>query len=151
MTLPWRPETMPTLTLSRIAKTLLKIVDDGLRPVGITSAQLPVLVALKNGESLTQKTLAQRAGVEQPSMAQLLTRMERDNLIRREPSPSDGRSSLVLLTDHALGLLEPGRDVLRLIDNDACAGFTDTERATLASLLARMAENLDDTPEKTSD
>jgi DNA-binding MarR family transcriptional regulator len=138
----WHPEAMPALAVNRIARMLLKLEDERLKPVGVTSSQLPVLVALKNGERRTQKELAQLAGVEQPSMAQLLARMERDNLVRREPSPDDGRSSLVLLTDHALSQLEPGRDVLRRIDAEACAGFSEDERTMLLTLLKRMAANV---------
>lgn len=139
----WRPETMPTLAVSRIARMLQKLVDEVLKPFGITSAQLPVLVALKNGERLTQKELTRIAGVEQPSMAQLLARMERDNLICREPSPDDGRSSIVRLTDHALRQLEPGRDALRRIDADACAGFSEDDKALLTQLLARLAVSVE--------
>ncbi|WP_312689239.1 MarR family winged helix-turn-helix transcriptional regulator [Brevundimonas nasdae] len=143
----WRPETMPALVISRLGKLLMKRMDDSLKSVGVTTAQLPVLVALKNGERLTQKALAEFADVEQPSMAQLLARMERDNLIQREPSPTDGRSSLIALTDHAHGLLEPGRDALRLLDAEICADLTPEEHATLSTLLARVAARI----EKTAD
>ena len=139
----WRPETMPALVISRLGKLLMKRMDDSLRSVGVTTAQLPVLVALKNGERLTQKALAEFADVEQPSMAQLLTRMERDNLIQREPSPTDGRSSLIALTDHAHGLLEPGRDALRQLDAEICADLTPEEHATLSALLARIAARIE--------
>lgn len=139
----WRPETMPALVISRLGKLLMKRMDDSLKSVGVTSAQLPVLVALKNGERLTQKALAEFADVEQPSMAQLLTRMERDNLIQREPSPSDGRSSLIALTDHAHGLLEPGRDALRQLNAEICADLTPEEHATLSALLARIAARIE--------
>ena len=139
----WRPETMPALVISRLGKLLMKRMDDSLKSVGVTTAQLPVLVALKNGERLTQKALAEFADVEQPSMAQLLTRMERDNLIQREPSPTDGRSSLIALTDHAHGLLEPGRDALRQLDAEICADLTPEEHATRSALLARIAARIE--------
>jgi MarR family transcriptional regulator for hemolysin len=139
----WHPEQMPTLTVGRIGRMLLKLDDERLKPVGITSSQLPVLVALKHGERLTQKELTRIAGVEQPSMAQLLARMERDNLVLREPSKDDRRSNHILLTDYALGQLEPGRDALRQIDTEACAGFSDAEKETLVALLARLAANIE--------
>jgi len=135
----WRPETMPTLTISRIARQLTRLVDQRLKPLGITASQLPVLVALKHGEQRNQKELTLLAGVEQSSMAQLLTRMERDGLIRRQPSPDDKRSSLIALTDQAMSLLEPGRDALRQIDAKACAGLRDEERRMLLAMLADMA------------
>jgi len=139
----WNPDAMPTLTIGRISWVLEKLDDQRLKPVGITTAQLPVLVALKHGNRLTQKELTRIAGVEQSSMAQLLGRMERDNLILREPSKDDRRSSHVLLTDYALKQLEPGRDVLRQIDAEACAGFSVAEKATLVGLLARVAANIE--------
>ena len=107
----------------------------------MTASQLPVLVALKGGGRLTQKALAETTGVEQPSMAQLLARMERDGLVRREPSPTDGRSSLVSLTPAAMRKLEPGRAVLKQMDDEACAIFEPAERELLARLLLRLVES----------
>jgi len=138
----WHPHEMPTLLINRLSRALLKPVDERLREVGISTSQLPVLVALKDGSKHTQKALAELAGVEQPSMAQLLGRMERDNLIMREASPTDRRSSLIFLTDEARQLLEPGRAVLRDIDQDVCAVLSREEKAVLVGLLQRLMASL---------
>ncbi|WP_246802257.1 MarR family winged helix-turn-helix transcriptional regulator [Ensifer sp. ENS06] len=138
----WRPQEMPTLVIGRIARLLARLDDEGLKDVGISVAQLPVLVALKNGQMLTQKELSAIAGVEQPSMAQLLGRMERDGLIRRTPDPSDKRSSLVSLEAEAYRRLEPGRDVLRGNNREALAGLSPEEVRTLTELLQRIHANL---------
>ncbi|WP_231602628.1 MarR family winged helix-turn-helix transcriptional regulator [Herbaspirillum chlorophenolicum] len=134
----WRPHEMPTLLINRLARALLKPTDERLREVGISSSQLPVLVALKDGGKRTQKELADLANVEQPSMAQLLARMERDRLIAREASSTDRRSSLIFLTDRARQLLEPGRAVLRDIDQNVCAALSKEEKEVLVSLLQRL-------------
>jgi DNA-binding MarR family transcriptional regulator len=65
---------------------------------GTGSGPMPIFFALQDGAALTQKELAKRAAVEQPTMAATLSRMERDGLIARAPDPSDGRSSLIRLT-----------------------------------------------------
>ncbi|HEV7317479.1 MAG TPA: MarR family transcriptional regulator [Ensifer sp.] len=135
---------MPSLVIGRIARLLARLDDEGLKDVGISVAQLPVLVALKNGEMLTQKELAAIAGVEQPSMAQLLARMERDGLIRRDPDPNDKRSSLISLEAEAHRRLEPGRDVLRHNNREALAGFSPDEVRTLTDMLHRIYANLAD-------
>jgi len=137
----WQPRQMPTLLINQYARVMAKQVDERLRPLGVTASQLPVLVALKGGGRLTQKALAETTGVEQPSMAQLLARMERDGLVRREPSPTDGRSSLVSLTPAAMRKLEPGRAVLKQMDDEACAIFEPAERELLARLLLRLVES----------
>jgi len=137
----WQPRQMPTLLINQYARVMAKQVDERLRPLGVTASQLPVLVALKGGGRLTQKALAETTGVEQPSMAQLLARMERDGLVRREPSPTDGRSSLVSLTPAAMRKLGPGRAVLKQMDDEACAIFEPAERELLARLLLRLVES----------
>lgn len=141
--MPWNPQEMPTLLINRLARALQKPVDERLKEVGISSSQLPVLIALKDGTRRTQKELAEFAGVEQPSMAQLLNRMERDNLITREASTNDRRSSLISLTIQAQDLLEPGRTVLRAIDQKVCAVLDTEERAVLAQLLLRLIKSVD--------
>jgi MarR family transcriptional regulator for hemolysin len=140
----WHPHEMPTLLINRLARSLLKPVDDRLREVGISTSQLPVLVALKDGSKLTQKELAELADVEQSSMAQLLGRMERDNLVMREASTTDRRSSLISLTKHARQLLEPGRVVLKGIDQDVCAVLSKEEKEVLVSLLQRLIASVAD-------
>lgn len=139
--LPWQPHEMPSLLINRLARLLTQQADEQLGVVGLTAAQLPVLVSLKDGRSLTQKELAERAGVAQPSMAQLLARMERDGLVQRAPSKTDGRTSLISLTAQAKLRLEPGRDALRQVDDAACVIFSDSERQTLTALLQRLMQH----------
>lgn len=139
----WTPETMPTLAVNYLARLLTRMGDERLRAVGITAAQLPVLVALKNGEQRTQTELATLAGVEQPSMAQLLARMERDGMVRRERAATDKRSALISLTEDALARLEPGRNALRSVDRQACSGLGAEEQELLIGLLRRMIVNVE--------
>ena len=77
------------------ARGFARLSEQRLKPLGFGVGQLPVLVALKEGRAETQRDLARFARTEQPSMAQMLGRMERDGLVRRTPSATDGRSSLV--------------------------------------------------------
>lgn len=137
----WTPQDMPTLQVERLSRLLAKRTDDSLREAGLRAAHLPVLAALKDGDGKTQKELAILTDVEQPSMAQLLARMERDGLITRTASSHDRRSSIVTLPPDAMGRLEPGRDVLRRVDEDACACLSEDERDTLVRLLTKLIED----------
>ena len=81
--------------------------------------------------------------IEQPTMAQLLTRMERDGLIRRTDNPHDKRSSLISLTPLALKKLPQAKAVLFEGNKEALKGFTEREIKTLSKLLLRVIKNLD--------
>ena len=143
----WQPRKMPALLIAKAARFLARLADTRFRDLGISMSQFPVLMALKNGARLSQKELTLLAGVEQPSMAQLLARMERDGLIRREPDPVDGRSSLISLSQVAMGKILPARTVLAQGNQDALAGFDDAEIVTLVSLLLRVIANVNDDAE----
>ena len=134
----WQPWSMPALLIAVAQRLLARIVDTRFRDIGISVSQLPVLVALKDGASLSQKELTRRAGVEQPSMAQLLARMERDGIIRRKPDPTDGRSSLISLAARTMKLIEPARAIMAQANRDALAGFDDDEVRQLVALLQRV-------------
>ncbi|MBN3565312.1 MarR family transcriptional regulator [Burkholderia cenocepacia] len=120
-----------------------RVVDRPLRELGLAMSQVPVLVSLKKAGALSQSELARRAQVEQPSMAQLLNRMERDGLVLRVPDPDDRRSRLISLTESAAKELAKGRAVMDEASEQALAGLSDAECEQLASLLGRVNANLE--------
>lgn len=139
----WDPLSHPGHYFSRIARGLSRVGDARLRDLGLATAQLPILTALKDGAQLSQKQLAHWAKVEQPTMAQMLSRMERDGLIQRTPDPNDRRSSLISLTKMALERLPAGRVVLRQGNADMTKGLTSEEIDTLLVLLRRILANIE--------
>lgn len=133
----------PGYLINRAARLLVRRGEGRFHALGLAIAQVPVLGALQDGSSLPQKELARLAQLEQPTMAQLLARMQRDGLIRRTPHPGDRRSSLISLTPLALKKLPRVRALLLQGNADALQGFTDREIATLSRLLRRIVNNLD--------
>jgi DNA-binding MarR family transcriptional regulator len=139
----WQPMTTPGHYFSRIARGLARIGDARLRHLGFATAQLPVLSALADGKRMSQADLARWAKVEQPSMAQLLARLERDGFVQRETDPADRRSSLISLTEQARKKLPAGREVLLQGNKEATRGLSAAEVKTLLALLQRVAANVD--------
>ncbi|MGC4938183.1 MarR family winged helix-turn-helix transcriptional regulator [Kribbella sp. DT2] len=134
----------PAALINIAARVFTRLNDRRLRPLGLTFAQVPVLAALGEGDALSQKQLVAVARIEQPSMAQLLARMERDGLIRRSPSPDDGRVSLISLTESGLAEVPHVRSALFLTNDQALRGFSDREIQLLLDLLGRLVTNLDE-------
>ncbi len=129
--------------VARAARLGARVGEARLRPLGLGAAYLPVLSMLSDGGRLAQRDLAARARIEQPTMAQLLARMDRAGLIRRSPDPADGRSQLVSLTERARSRLPAARAVLTRGDREATAGLTGRDVATLRRLLGRVIGNLE--------
>jgi DNA-binding MarR family transcriptional regulator len=126
-----------------IHRSFHRVADPLLREHGFAMGQMPVLMALKDGRPHSQAELARLAQVEQPSMAQLLARMERDGLVQRVPDPDDGRSRLVLLTAECRARMHESRAVMQALGAEVMAEFSADERAELGRLVRRLADKLD--------
>ncbi|MBJ2157934.1 MarR family winged helix-turn-helix transcriptional regulator [Variovorax sp. IB41] len=137
------PETNPLKLIGRVARGFVRIADADLREAGLAAGQLPVLVSLKKSKALSQAELARIAQVEQPSMAQLLTRMERDGLVQRVDDPADKRSRLISLTPLAARRLPKARALMEGHTQQALAGFSKAEVAQLLALLRRVNANVE--------
>jgi DNA-binding MarR family transcriptional regulator len=126
------------------ARLFARAIYRRLGVIGVSSGQLPVFFALGNGETLSQKALAEAAAIEQPTMAATLSRMERDGLIVREPDPKDRRSALVSLTPAARKKIASIKAAMQAVNAIAMDGFTQRERETFLALLRRVIASLDE-------
>lgn len=124
------------------ARLLTELMSRRLAEHGVTIGQLPVLLALYEEDGLTQSELARRTGVEQPTMAVSLRRMDRDGLVRRVPDPGDHRKSQVCLTARSLDLRDSLQRQRADLDQTALAGLSAAERADLQRFLVSLARNL---------
>ena len=108
---------------------------------GLTLSDFDVLVQLAQapGRRLRPVELARAVLLTRSGVTRLVHGLERAGLVERVPSPDDGRSSLVHLT-------EAGRDVLRRASRTHLAGvrerfaerFDEDELRTLSDLLGRL-------------
>ena len=133
----------PGHLISLAARGFSRLSESRLKPLGFGIGQLPVLIALQDGTASTQRDLAKFAKVEQPPMAQMLARMERDGLIERRPDPVDGRSSRVVITKSAKKRMPEAINILLQGNSEAMRGFTSAEKQQLTDLLVRLISNLE--------
>lgn len=139
----WDLSENPAPLINMASRSLARLGERRVKALGFNIGQLPVLYLLREGAQMSQKELAKFAKIEQPSMAQMLARMERDGLIQRTPDPADGRSSLVSLTEAALAKLPAVRDALDAGREMVLAGFSEDEVQTLLQLMRRLNRNLE--------
>ena len=71
-------------------------------------------------------------------MANTLSRMERDGLIRREKDPGDGRVQRIRLTERARALRDPAIASATAENEDALQALSDEESAEFISLMQKI-------------
>jgi MarR family transcriptional regulator for hemolysin len=77
-------------------------LDERLKPMGLSQAKWRTLLHLSlAGDALTQAEIAERLGIEQPSLVTLLHRLENEGWIIRRSSLHDRRCKMVFLGQRA--------------------------------------------------
>jgi MarR family transcriptional regulator, transcriptional regulator for hemolysin len=133
----------PGHLINLAARGFARLSEARLKPLGFGVGHLPVLIALQNGRASTQRDLARFAKIEQPPMAQMLARMERDKLIERTPDPTDARSNRITLSKIAEARLPDAVAVLLRGNLEVLHDFSKEEALLLVALLMRLVANLD--------
>lgn len=125
------------------ARLFAQAIDRELKPLGLSSGQMPVFFALKDGAALTQKELIAHASIEQPTMAATLKRMEAQGIVVRAPDLNDKRSTLVRLTPKALELAKEVSTAGKKINAIALAGLSADEQDQLQKLMRGVIGRLE--------
>ncbi len=95
--------------VNHLARLLTQEIQARLSPLDLAVGAFPALLELWEEEGLTQKQLVERLDIEQATMANTLSRMERDGLIRRSRDEVDGRIQRIWLTDRGRALEAPAK------------------------------------------
>ena len=128
---------------NHMARLFAQHLQRRIRPLGLATAQFPVLLALRDREAgLTQRQLVDRLDIEQATVANTLARMERDGLIRRTAHPDDARSRLVSLTRKGRKACAPAIAEAAEGNALAFADLDDEERERFVELMGRVVASL---------
>ena len=129
--------------VNHLARLMALALRDRIAAHGVAPGQFAQLLALYEEDGITQAELCVRVGIEQPTMAATLARMQRDGLVERVPDPRDGRRSLVLLTPRARALEPALLAAAQGVNDDATRGVDPAAAAAFLTAAARMITNLE--------
>jgi DNA-binding MarR family transcriptional regulator len=127
-----------TYLAGQLAKGFARSLQQRAATLGFSPGQFPVLVELWQEDGLTQKQILDRLDVEQATLANTLSRMERDGLITRTPHLTDRRAQIVSLTERGRALESEAIDAAADAENALLGGFRSFERQLMLEYM-RMA------------
>ncbi|MEX0702051.1 MAG: MarR family transcriptional regulator [Planctomycetales bacterium] len=124
------------------AREMRRALDAELSREGITYRQFEVLawIALEGEQS--QVELAERMAVEAPTLAGILSRMERDGWLERYPCPQDGRRKRIRATFKAQEVWNRCVECCRRVRARAIEGISAEELRLFKRLCGAIRANL---------
>ena len=130
-------------------RAMQRALQQRIQPGGVTLGAWYYLRALWEEESLTQRELATRTGMQEPTAVIALRGMEQAGWITRDRSTQDRRKVHIRLTESGRALRETMLPAPRAVIALATQGMSEVEVATLLRLLRQARANLAATDQPT--
>lgn len=119
-------------------KVLHDLFDAELVEAGSSLTTWIVLRNAARGEPVSQRALADRMGLEAPTLVPQLDRLERDGLIARRRDPRDRRVVRIVVTDAGLDHIQQMSEIADRHEADLKSVLTDDEDRVLRTALAKL-------------
>ena len=127
--------------VSRLRRT---VVDNALRPVGLTRSQWWVLANLSrdNSRGMMQTELAKVMDVGKVTLGGLIDRLEASGLVRRQADPTDRRAKRVVMTQKGSKLLADIQEIASEVNSRIMSGIPRNDIARAETVLHKMKQQL---------
>jgi MarR family transcriptional regulator for hemolysin len=138
------PEPFPApigLRLNQAARAVERAFDEALAEAGGTLPIWLILLNLKIGKPGTQRELAGAIGIREATLTHHLNAMDARGLITRSRDAANRRVQVVTLTEAGEEAFLRLRAAALAFDARLRDGLAESDLATLAALLARLATN----------
>jgi DNA-binding MarR family transcriptional regulator len=111
-----------------------------LAPLGLEPRQFGMLTQLAANEGRSQQAIGELMGLNPTRMVFLVDELENQGLVERRRNPADRRSYALYLTGQGRARLREAQQASAGHERKITAALTDAQRAELAALLRRVAD-----------
>jgi len=129
------------------ARAWRQAVDRRLKYLGLSQASwMTIAVAARAPQPLSQSELADRLAVEGATMVSMVARLVKAGLVVREPSTTDRRIKLVVLTTAGAALFETVKAEAAAVRSELLSTIDRSRLQTATDVLEALHEMIEATP-----
>src|SRR5258706_1861864 len=127
---------------NRFYPPAIGLLKNGYLETPYTAAEGRTLYEIGKGDGVTAKAIGEVTGLDAGYLSRIVARLERDGVVARERSASDGRSTLLRLTDHGAAVFEAFDQRSSALVEGLIAGLSNAERARLVQAVETVQDLL---------
>jgi DNA-binding MarR family transcriptional regulator len=110
----------------------------------LTPVQYSTMFVLSSMNGIDQATLAGLVAIDRSTAGNVLMRLESRGLIRREPSPDDGRARVLLLTRKGKKTVRDAANAVARVQERLLSPLNERERKAFVGALRKIADSHND-------
>ncbi len=127
---------------NHLARLFARAIHAKIKPLGLSPGTFPAMLELWAEDGLSQRELVVRLDIEQATMANTLSRMERDGLVRRRRDEHDGRLQRVWLTEKGRALEGPAVAAAEEVNARALSALPPQEQVRFRDAMSTVIAGL---------
>ena len=131
-------ETLLVYNTRRAALTIIGRFMDNMAVYQLRPVDFSVLSLIGHNPGITSRQLCGALNILPPNLVGLLKDIEKRQLIRRSPHPTDGRAMGLSLTSKGAALMQEAEATALYSDLSAAAALSPSEIKTLTRLLQKI-------------
>ena len=110
----------------------------------LTSAQWKIIAILSIKEGVTQKTIADMAFVEAPTLVPVIDKMEKEGYLTRQSDPKDRRNNLIFMTEKSKDMVDPIIDSVLEVRNIGLDKISKKDMEITKKVLEQIRTNTEE-------
>lgn len=140
------PPSMPaeplTNAIVRVARLQRMLAAQLLRPLGLHLGQELVMMQLWDRGPLSQTDLIRTLGSDSATMTRTVQRLENAGFVRRRPSPTDKRATIIEPTPASQSVRHEVERIWATLEHSATGDLTPAQQAEALVVLQRIEDSL---------
>ncbi len=130
----------PGYLVRRLNQIHIALFFESCKDFAITPVQYGLLTTLSERPGLDQTSLCAEVGVDRTTMADVLRRLEQRGLVKREPSPEDGRQKLAHITAKGTRVMKEMYESMRDAQFRFLEPLSPEDRVRFVEMMMQLVE-----------
>ncbi len=131
-----------TNAIVRVARLHRMLAAQMLRPLGLHLGQELVMMQLWDRGPQSQTDLVRTLGSDSATMTRTVQRLEHAGFVRRRPSPTDKRATIIEPTPASQSVRHEVERIWATLEHSATGGLTPVQQAEALVVLQRIEDSL---------
>lgn len=136
---PFKLADSATHLLHRAQQEAVNMSAAELAEHNLTIRQFTVLAALHEDDGQSQSSLVETTGIDRSTLADMVSRMEKNGLVKRLSSKNDARAKSVSLTTAGEKAYKKSAPIVAFADEELVSGLRKSQRDSLMRILTYVA------------
>lgn len=128
-----------------LSRQIKRKIDEAVAKYDVTSVQCAIIGFIGHfgkNKDVFAKDIESNFNMRRATVAEVLSLMEKNGLIKREISRADARLKKIILTEKSLVIKERFEGEIKKVEKELVSGITEEEKQEFIKLVNKMSKNL---------